>query len=53
MTYDPTLESLNNNKLAKDYIYNLYNNNNIQEWITDAKSENNNLIIPQYEMHSD
>jgi len=53
MSYDPDLNSLRGFPLAQKYINDLYNHSFIQEWISDAKSEDASLIIPQYEAHSD
>ena len=50
MTYDPTMSSLNEFPIAKDYALRIYNSPMVQEWIADARLEGQEWKIPQYEI---
>jgi glutathione S-transferase len=50
MTYDPTLSSLNDFPIAKEYALRIYNSPMVQEWIAEARLEGPEWKIPQYEI---
>lgn len=53
MTYDPELKTLANYPIAQQYIHTLYNMNNLQEWIEEAKKEGPDTYLDYYELVSD